>query len=321
MMGIRTLNPVLDRELRQRSRSLRSMVILTLFLGLLVAVTYLAYKGNEASQGFSHDPISALTRQTGRSVFEWVLAAELTIVLFIIPGISAGSVAGERDRQTLIPLQVTLVGPIQIFFGKVFASSSFLLLLLIGSMPVVAVPYLIGGISLTQILLSLLTLGVNGFLLAVIGVGCSSIFRRTQTATLAAYAMVLGLVFGTVILLAVAAVIDSSRGTDTVEPPISTLYPNPYLAVADAAGEVGQRTAGPFSPIKEVIFEAQHGPNIVVEGNLAWDARTGEEVEVDDSVTRFPLWARSLLTQTALAAGFAVVGIRKLRAPTKELTS
>ena len=86
----------------------------------------------------------------------------------MMPGISAGSVAGERDRQTLVPLQVTMLGPIQIFFGKVFASSSFLLLLLVGSAPILAVPFLVGGISLTQIVLSLLSLLVIGFLASVL---------------------------------------------------------------------------------------------------------------------------------------------------------
>ncbi|MCP3911786.1 MAG: hypothetical protein GY713_12625 [Actinomycetia bacterium] len=252
-------------------------------------------------------------------MFEWVLTAELIILLFIIPGISAGSIAGERDRQTLVPLQVTLVGPVQIFFGKVLASSSFLLLLLIGSAPIVAVPYLVGGISLTQVLLSLFCLGVTGFLVAVIGVGCSSFFRRTQTATLAAYAVVLGLVLGTVILLAVGAIIDSSRGEDDVEPRLIALYPNPFLAVGDAAGEIGQPSAGPFSPIKEVVVDSQLGPNIAIEGEFAFNTRTGEEVDLPSGFSGVPLWIRSLLTQAAIATVFGFIGIRKLRAPTKEL--
>ena len=238
-MRLTTLNPVLDRELRQRSRSLRSMILLTLFLALLVAVMFVAYKGAETSAEFAFDPVSALTVRVGRTMFEWVLAAELAILLFIVPGISAGSVAGERDRQTLVPLQVTLVGPVGIFFGKVLASSGFVLLLIAGSAPVIAVPYLVGGISLSQVLLSLLTLLVVGFLIAVIGVACSAIFRRTQTATLAAYGAVLALTLGTLVLLAVIAVVDSSRGSDVAEPRLSALYPNPFLAVADAAGEIG----------------------------------------------------------------------------------
>lgn len=320
-MNLRTVNPVLDRELRQRSRSVRSMVILTIFLGLLIAVMFLAYEGNQATNEFVNDPISALTIRTGRSMFEWVLAAELVILLFIIPGISAGAIAGERDRQTLIPLQVTLVGPIQIFIGKVLASSSFLLLLLVGSAPILAVPFLVGGISLTQVLLSLVTLLATGFMLAVIGVGCSAIFRRTQTATLAAYAMTLALVFGTAILVAVVAVVDASQGDDEIEPRLATLYANPFLAVADTAGDLGSQPNGPFSPIKQIFIEAQvEGQDgVFVQNGVIFDERNGQVRQIPN-VGGLPLWVRSLLTQGAIALVFGVVGIRRLRAPYKELS-
>ncbi|MEM9134002.1 MAG: ABC transporter permease subunit [Actinomycetota bacterium] len=316
-----TVNPVLDRELRQRSRSLRSLIILTLFLGLLAGVMFLAYEGNRASNQFAFDPIAALTRNTGRSMFEWVLAAELILLLFLVPGLSAGSIAGERDRQTLVPLQVTMLGPVQIFVGKVLASSVFLLLLVVGSAPILTVPYLIGGISLSQVLLSLATLLTIGFLMAVIGVGCSSLFRRTQTATLAAYAVVLALTLGTVILLGVVAIFENARNPDEfVEPRIEALYLNPFLAVADAAGETGRSQSGPFSPIKQVILESQlDNEDVWFEGNVAIDGRTGQVVE-PPGTGFLPIWVRSLLSIGLVAAVFGIIGVRRLRAPQRELS-
>ncbi len=314
------LNPVFDRELRQRSRSMRSMVMMTLYLALLVVVLYVVYKGSESTQAFNNDPMSALTNRVGRSMFEWVLAAQLAILLFIIPGISAGAIAGERDRQTLIPLQVTLMSPRAIFMGKVMSSSSFVLLLLVASFPVMAVPYLVGGISLRQVMLSLLTLMVTGLLLAVMGVACSAIFRRTQTATLAAYGLALALTLGTIVGLAVLAVIDASRGTDTVEPRLVALYPNPFVAVADAAGDLGGVGDGPFSPIKQVFIESQFGSNVFIENGVAFDPETGEQFQ-PESIGAFPIWARGLLTQAGIALVLAVLAVRRLRAPSKELHS
>lgn len=316
-----TVNPVLDRELRQRSRSLRSLIILTLFLGLLAGVMFLAYQGNRASSQFAFDPIAALTRNTGRSMFEWVLAAELILLLFLVPGLSAGSIAGERDRQTLVPLQVTMLGPVQIFVGKVLASSVFLLLLVVGSAPILTVPYLIGGISLGQVLLGLTTLLTIGFLMAVIGVGCSALFRRTQTATLAAYAVVLALTLGTVILLGVVAVFENARNPDEfVEPRLETLYLNPFLAVADAAGDAGRGQSGPFSPVKQVILQSQlDNEEIWFEGDVAIDGRTGQVLQ-PAGVGFLPIWVRSLLSIGVVAAFFAAIGVRRLRAPQKELS-
>jgi hypothetical protein len=157
------------------------------------------------------------------------------------------------------------------------------------------------------------------------------VFRRTQTATLAAYGAVLALTLGTVVLLGVTAVIDASRGSDQAEPRLATLYPNPFLAVADAAGEIGSPSDGPFTPLKRLYLESQVGPDLViVDGGefgpigaggpvVAFDERTGEPVQLETSSTGVPLWARSLLTLTALALLAALLGVRRLRAPAKEL--
>ena len=317
---LQTLNPVLDRELRQRSRSRRSVVILFFFLVFLTIVLWGSYKGVEGTADFGFDPFAALTNRVGRTTFEWVLAVELTILLFLIPGISSGAIAGERDRQTLVPLQVTMVGPGGIFFGKVLASSSFVLLLVVASAPIMAVPYLLGGISLGNVITALLTLLAIGFFLAVIGVGCSAIFRRTQTATLAAYGMVLLLVLGTIILAVLSAVIDGSRSTDPAEPRLVTLYPNPYLALTAAAGEIGTPSDGPLSPMKEAFIESEVGGGLVIDGGFAFDPRTGQPVDVPDGgFAGLPLWVTSLGSIALIAAFFAIVGVRRLRAPSREL--
>lgn len=319
-LNVRHLNPVFDRELRQRSRSRRSMLMMTLFLLLLVGVLFVVYKGSESSAQFNFDPISALTVRVGRTMFEWVLAAELVVLLFIVPGVSASAVSGERDRQTLIPLQVTLIGPLGIFFGKVASSSAFVLLLVIAALPVLTVPYLVGGISLTNVVLSVITLLLLGVMLAMIGVSCSAIFKRTQTATLAAYGVVLTLVFGTLIALAVLSIIDSSRGDDEVDPPLAALYPNPFIAIADAAGDIGSPGDGPFTPIKQEFIRSQAGDNVFFNGNVPIDGDTGEVVDLDGLGGGVPLWIRSLLSIFVPSALLSVVAVRRLRAPHRRMS-
>ncbi len=141
------LNPVLDRELRQRSRSARSIVMMSLLLTALAGVLYIAHLAMTDTNQFG-DPLRAISTGTGAVMYEWVLFTELALLLLIIPGISASAVSGERDRQTLVTLQVTLMGRVSIFFGKVAASSAFVLLLLVASTPLLAVPFLVGGVGL-----------------------------------------------------------------------------------------------------------------------------------------------------------------------------
>jgi len=296
------------------------MLMLTLFLLLLIGVMYVTYVGSETSSNFAFDPVSALTVRVGRTMFEWVLAAELVILLFIIPGVSANAISGERDRQTLIPLQVTLMSPLGIFFGKVASSTAFVLLLVVAALPVLAVPFLVGGISLTNVILSVITLMALGVMLAMIGVSCSAIFKRTQTATLAAYGIVLCLVLGTLVALAVLAVIDGSRGTDEVQPPLSALYPNPFIAIADAAGDIGSPGDGPFTPIKQEFVRSQVGDNVFFQNNIAIDGRTGQVIEID-GFAGVPIWIRSLLSIFVPTALLSVIAIRRLRAPNKKMST
>ena len=49
---VQGVNPVLDRELRQRSRSARSTVIMTIFLLLALGVLALVYFAESQSSGY-----------------------------------------------------------------------------------------------------------------------------------------------------------------------------------------------------------------------------------------------------------------------------
>ena len=336
-MNLHRLNPVLDLELRQRSRTVRSPIVLTVFLVLLTGMLLLVYEATTASVDPTINPASTISGRSGRAMFEWVVAAELAILIFVVPDIRAGSVSGERARQTLVPLQVTLLRPGQIFLGKVAASSAFVLLLVVSSTPVLAVPFLVGGITIGQVLASMATLLVTGVLVGAIGVGCSVVFRRTQTATLAAYAVVLAMTAGSGIALLTLAVIDATPGIDDVEPVMLVLYPNPVVALGEAAGDVNAPTVGPFTPLKQAFD--QYGPlgqrndsdvmvlaEAEVDVMVAPDGQVIEEGLVNDGraaepggSSLIPVWITSVLAQLAVAGSATIVGIRRLRMPRMEV--
>lgn len=292
------LNPVLDRELRQRSRSARSIVMMSLLLTALAGVLYIAHLAMTDNNQFG-DPLSAISSGTGAVMYEWVLFAELALLLLIIPGISASAISGERDRQTLVTLQVTLMGRVSIFFGKVAASSAFVLLLLIASTPLLAVPFLVGGVGLGRILMGFVVTLCTGVIYATLGVACSAVFRRTQTATLLTYVMVFAAVAGSIVVLVVLAVIQTAQG-DFTDPSRVSLYANPFVGVADAAGELnrGFDFPGPFSAIKQSMW--------------------GEQLDGGTSGV-VPNWATALIVQAAIAGAWVVAALRRLRLPQREV--
>jgi ABC-type transport system involved in multi-copper enzyme maturation permease subunit len=287
------LNPVLDRELRQRSRSAKSVIVMSTLLAALMGVLYVVYLSATSNNEF-RDPLDTLSTGIGAVMFEVVLFAELGLLLLIIPGISASAISGERDRQTLIPLQITLMSRGSILFGKVAASSAFVLLLLIASTPLLAVPYLLGGVSLFRILMGIGATLITGILYATLGVACSAFFRRTQTATLMTYVMIVTLTIGSVITVVVINIFQSLDGNFS-DPSFLALYWNPFVGVADAAGEFdrGFNNQGPFSGIKEGVFG----------GNF------------DGQESNRPDWLISLAAQAAFVGLWVLLGLRRLRLP------
>lgn len=314
--AVQDVRPVLDRELRQRSRTARSMVVMTIFLLLALGAAFITYTSETSS--FNGD-FGIARQNVGRSVFEWVLILELVLLLFVVPGVSAGAITGERDRQTLIPLQVTLIGPFGIFFGKVLASSAFVLLLIFATAPILATAYLLGGVAFSQIVAGLAGLMLIGFLLAVIGVACSALLRRTAASTLIAYGMTMALCIGTLVVFAVVMILfvfSQGEEPDSILPFLTSFYWNPFVLLAGAAGEVTDVNGPwPLSGIRRGFYEAQEFDNRrEFEPGLLNDAPDGGDLRY------VPLWLRSTLAQSSLALLMAWAGIRRLRTPSAMVT-
>ncbi len=144
------VNPVLARELKQRMRGRHVWLVVTLYLAVLAVIlrwVYVASSRDEFNGGF--DLLASAT--AGRAIFQWLLFFMLLLVCFIVPGLTAGAISGERERQTMVALQLTLLRPRSIVLGKLLASLAFVVLLIIASLPLVTVPFLVGGVSLPEV--------------------------------------------------------------------------------------------------------------------------------------------------------------------------
>jgi len=248
---VSVVNPVLRREMRERMRGPRTPVVVSVHLVLLVGLFWLVYRG-EATSATVDDP-TELAR-LGRAVYDWILAVLLLLVVFLVPGLAAGAIAGERERQTLIPLQITLLSARRIVTGKVAASLAMLGLLVVVSLPVLVLTWVVGGVSLGQVLAGLVVVIGSGVVLTFLAVACSAATRRVQTATVAAYAVTLVLVGGT---LGLYRAIDPGVVGDDDSPPAVLLALNP-LALAAAAtappvDSAASRADSPLSPIRAAV--------------------------------------------------------------------
>jgi ABC-type transport system involved in multi-copper enzyme maturation permease subunit len=238
-------NPILARELRARTRRSGGVITLTLYLLLLIGIAAIVWSINR-SVGAALNIEEAANSKIGANIFEGVISAMTFLVAFIVPGLTAPSIAGERDRQTLIPLQVSLLTPSKIVLGKLAAALAFMLLLIFASAPLLGVSYVIGGITMGSIVRGLLAVVIVTILFGAIGIACSAIPKRTASAVVMAYA-------ATIIIVFLGPGIAALLGWMTV-PIVGAVFgfSHPYAFVADFTySDSSNTSAGPMSFFNE----------------------------------------------------------------------
>lgn len=188
------VNPIYKQETKVSSRSFRLPLILLLFNTVLAVVALL----NMYSMITQVQRTAEIQYSSFVALYIFVAVVEFVLLLFIVPALTAGAISGERERQTLNMLLTTNLTPRDIVLGKLGASLSNILLMIVSSFPILALGFIYGGVAWKDIVLLLISYGMTAILLGCIGVCCSAIFRKSTVATVASYCSMAGLVFGTV---------------------------------------------------------------------------------------------------------------------------
>ena len=317
-VATRPLNPVLARELRQRMRGPRAAVIITLYLmvlGAILQIMYSAFRG----AGAGAEEVASF----GESAFETLVFFVLLLVCFIVPGLTAGSVAGERERQTLVPLQVTLLSPRSILVGKMLASLAFVVLLVVATLPLVGVSFLLGGVEPVDVVKAAAMVLLVAVTLACLSLACSTLLRRTQGATVVAYGLVLAMTVGTLFVLGAQLLVaqEGPSGRNML-----VLAPNPFVAVAsvlDTGEDVeDSRGVSPFTPFQYLLDARDDAPErrfdepeFREDGSFVEPLPEEEEAFHPRLANRVPYWLLSLLALSGLSVGSMAMASRRLALP------
>jgi ABC-type transport system involved in multi-copper enzyme maturation permease subunit len=137
----------------------------------IVALGFLSVSYSEYSGTMNY---STLTE-----IFLILSFMQLVLICIIIPVLTAGSIAGERERQTLDLLLTAPVSSVTIILGKLLSSMCNVVLFVISSLPAMALAFLYGGIQWKYLLVFLVAILVTAFFNGAIGVWCASIFKKT----------------------------------------------------------------------------------------------------------------------------------------------
>jgi hypothetical protein len=194
-------NPVVLKELRGRMRGNRAFAVLTIYLGLMSLFTLLLYFTYSASTNV--DVYGPSGQVVGKIVFGGLVGIELFLVCFIAPAFTAGAISGERERQTYELLRTTLLPARSLVLGKLASALSFIVLMLFAAVPLQSLAFLLGGVALEEVLISLVILLATALASGAAGIFFSTVMRRTLGASVLTYAAALASVLGLPLLMLV----------------------------------------------------------------------------------------------------------------------
>lgn len=269
-------NPVLSKELKLRFRSFKGFNGILFFL-LAMCIFVFGYIFLTVNLGGN----SYFRPSQSFVLFAFLSFIQLGLVLFTAPGLTAGSISSEREKQTLPILLTTSQSSFQIISGKLLSSVAFLLLLIVAGLPVYSLVFLFGGISPWDFVKILVFLFVTLLAVGSIGIMFSTLIRRTIVSMIATYGtmLFLSVVTGFLFIITMQVKMFSQMGTVT-----SPSYLGHFLASINPA----------------VLFATFLSPEL---------NRTLSETTLID----FPIWVGYLLFYVLLSIVSIFIAVKKLR--------
>lgn len=185
------LNPVFRKDMRVLFRNIKVYIGLAVYLFVLLGVTNLILKMININNynGFNPEYIMI--------AYLVMFGFQMLTLTFIIPAVTASSISGERERQTLDFLLVTRMSGWDIVVGKLMSSLLLVGLLIVASMPVYAILFYYGGVSVSGFILNTVFLLIYSCFVGSIAVFFSTIIKKTAAATAVSNLFIIGITVGT----------------------------------------------------------------------------------------------------------------------------
>ncbi len=194
MKKIFKLNPIVRKDLKVISRSMKFswglfayeaiLALIFLFIMLMVyeSFSYGSKNNTEIYEGFI-------------AFFPVIGVAQLGMISLIVPIITASSISGERERQTMDVMLTTTISPYSIVIGKITSAVFRVMTFIIASIPLMAVSFMMGGMKWRTLLEYLVLAFIFAIFTGSIGTFCSSIFKKSIPAIIISY-VIYGVIYG-----------------------------------------------------------------------------------------------------------------------------
>jgi ABC-type Na+ efflux pump permease subunit len=160
------LGPIFAREWLTLARRPRHYLMRTLFFGVLWVLTLTIW---QTTVGWEQTATLGDNARFGLIAFQVLAYVQLTLLLFFAALSAASSISLEKDRRTFILLLLTDLRNHEIVLGKQLGSLLQIGLFLLGTVPVLALLALLGGIAASQVVEALLVLASTALAAGALG--------------------------------------------------------------------------------------------------------------------------------------------------------
>jgi ABC-type transport system involved in multi-copper enzyme maturation permease subunit len=175
--------PLLSRELSEQAAHARHYVLRCLCALVMFAACFVAMRDVLVA-----DQAAGLMSLGGGLVLvRSVTETQSILILLFLPAITCGAIAGEKERNTLAILLTTRLSPLTIVLEKLASRLVIVFVLLLLSLPLLAVAYSMGGISLPELLRQVRDLVELSLFVASLSLMCSAWCGSTVSAFFMSY--------------------------------------------------------------------------------------------------------------------------------------
>ncbi|MBP3719361.1 MAG: ABC transporter permease [Eubacterium sp.] len=207
------VNPIVRKDLKVISRSMKfswglfayEAILALIFLFIMLTIRSVgSYSGIRSNTDVYEAYIS---------FFLVIGIAQLIMISLIIPIITASSISGERERQTLDVMLTTTTSAPAIIIGKVSSAVFRVMIFVVASVPLMAISFIMGGLSWLMLLEYTVLAFVYAIMAGSIGTFCSSVCRKSIPAIIMSYVIygtIYGITYVPLLLVAILGDIDNA---------------------------------------------------------------------------------------------------------------
>lgn len=134
------INPILRKDALVNARSPKMIIVVTMINCLFAIIASVAFA---MSFGSGYQAYYSYIVK----LFPILGGCELAIICMVLPVMTATSIAGERERQTLEIMLTTPVRSFSIIAGKLASAMVTTFMYVVATLPFLAVSFVVGGLG------------------------------------------------------------------------------------------------------------------------------------------------------------------------------